>query len=60
MLTETTNTGFKIGDRVVIEGTGQTGIIQSYEGGKWKVKLDGGVEITEAATKMQKRQALMG
>ena len=60
MLTETTNTGFQPGDRVIIEGTDQTGIIQSYQSGKWKVKLDSGVEVLKEATVIQKRQALMG
>lgn len=60
MLTETTNSGFQPGERVVIKGTDQTGIIKSYQGGKWKVALDGGPEILKEATDLSKRQALMG
>jgi len=60
MLKETTNNGFKIDETVIITATKQPGKIVSFEGGRWKVKLDSGVTVLKEGNEIQRRQVLLG
>jgi len=53
------NESFKIGDTVIVTATSQTGRITAYEGGRWKVAIDGS-EYLKESNEIEKRQMLFG
>lgn len=59
MLKETIDRGFQVGDTVIITATKQSGKIVAFEGGRWKVKTEGG-EILKEANEIQHRTMLFG
>jgi hypothetical protein len=53
------NEAFKIGDTVIVSATTQTGRITAYEGGRWKVAIDG-IEQLKESHEIEKRTMLFG